>query len=114
MAMDNQNLALARQLLNTEPRERIWHMWVLARALELDHEARAPKSRAVDPKRYDSLLNEAMARIPTHTPQWTDHHANDPGITLLDLFAYLAELGDQFNVPRRGLFRRLVCRWLCR
>ena len=112
--MESHDLALAMQLLGSDSRKRIWYMWVLARSLELDYDARGSKSRANDARRFDSLLNEARARIPAHTPEWTDHNANDPGISLLELFAYIAELKDQFNVPRRGPFRRVICRWLCR
>ncbi|HEX8076656.1 MAG TPA: AAA family ATPase [Chthoniobacterales bacterium] len=32
-----------------------------------------------------------MARIPAHSPDWTDFNATDPGITLVQLSALLAE-----------------------
>src|SRR5262249_59262182 len=28
---------------------------------------------------------------PVYTPEWTDHNASDPGITLIELFAFLGE-----------------------
>ena len=112
--MNSQDLTFARQLLETDPRKRIWYTWLLARSLELDYAVREPKSRANDPSRFDSLLNEAQARIPAHTPEWTDHNDSDPGITLAALFAFLAEFENRIALPRRSPFRRIVCRWLCR
>ncbi|MCK7496568.1 MAG: GPW/gp25 family protein [Comamonadaceae bacterium] len=37
------------------------------------------------------ILAEALARIPAHTPEWTNFNDSDPGITLLQLFAFLTE-----------------------
>ena len=44
-----------------------------------------------DGRSYRELLNEALARIPTHNPEWTNFNDEDPGITVLQLFAFLAE-----------------------
>src|SRR5438105_10912441 len=40
---------------------------------------------------YQSFLNEALARIPVHNPEWTNFNRSDPGVTLLELFAFLME-----------------------
>jgi len=40
---------------------------------------------------YASLRSEVIARIPDYAPGWTDHSESDPGVTLLDLFAFTAE-----------------------
>jgi predicted phage baseplate assembly protein len=32
-----------------------------------------------------------VRRIPVYAPEWTDHNASDPGITLIELFAFLGE-----------------------
>ena len=40
---------------------------------------------------YRDLYNEAIARIPAHTPEWTNRAEPDPGITLLQLFSYMTE-----------------------
>ena len=45
----------------------------------------------LDDRRWDDLVEEGRALIPFHAPEWTDHNAHDPGITLLELFAWLAE-----------------------
>ncbi len=45
----------------------------------------------LDDRSYNDLLAEARALIPTYAPEWTNHNASDPGITLVELFAYLAD-----------------------
>jgi predicted phage baseplate assembly protein len=46
----------------------------------------------LDDRTYGQLAAELRRRIPAYTPEWTDHNASDPGITLLELFAWLAEI----------------------
>ena len=43
------------------------------------------------PAATTSCCADALARIPVHTPEWTNFHHADPGVTLLELFAFLAE-----------------------
>jgi hypothetical protein len=45
----------------------------------------------VDHRRYQDLVNELVARIPVHTPEWTNFNNADPGITLIQLYAHVAE-----------------------
>lgn len=45
----------------------------------------------LDDRSYDQILAELKARIPVYTPEWTDQGPSDPGITLLELLAYLGE-----------------------
>ena len=46
----------------------------------------------LDDRRYADLVEEARSLIPTYAPEWTDHNESDPGVTLIELFAYLAEM----------------------
>jgi uncharacterized phage protein gp47/JayE len=46
----------------------------------------------LDDKTFEQLVEEARARIPRYAPNWTDHNLHDPGITFLELFAWLAEM----------------------
>lgn len=46
----------------------------------------------LDDKDYDELLAEALASIPKLYPSWTDHNASDPGIALIELFAWLTDM----------------------
>ena len=45
----------------------------------------------LDDRSYQQLRDELVRRIPVYTPEWTDHNASDPGITLVELFAFLGE-----------------------
>jgi len=45
----------------------------------------------LDDRDYEQLRAELIQRIRTFTPEWTDHNDSDPGIALLDLFAFLGE-----------------------
>jgi hypothetical protein len=45
----------------------------------------------LDDRRYQELLDEALARIPVHTPEWTNFNQSDPGYTLIQVFAFIAE-----------------------
>ena len=44
-----------------------------------------------DSRTYRELLNEALDRIPAHNPEWTNRNDSDPGVTLLQLFAFMTE-----------------------
>jgi hypothetical protein len=45
----------------------------------------------LDDRSYQQLRDELVRRIPVYNPDWTDHNPSDPGITLLELFAFLGE-----------------------
>lgn len=45
----------------------------------------------IEDRGYQDFLDEALARIPAHTPDWTNWSDADPGIVLLQLFAFMAE-----------------------
>jgi predicted phage baseplate assembly protein len=46
----------------------------------------------LDDRRFDNLRSEALERVQRLCPEWTDFNASDPGITLLELFAWFTEL----------------------
>ena len=46
---------------------------------------------SIEDRGYQDFLNEALARIPAHTPEWTNWSDADPGVVLLQLFAFMAE-----------------------
>jgi predicted phage baseplate assembly protein len=54
---------------------------------------------SLDSRSWDELMAEARALIPEHAPEWTDHNTHDPGITLVELAAWLAE-GLLFELDR--------------
>jgi hypothetical protein len=45
----------------------------------------------LDDRRFADLVAEGRAMIPRHAPGWTNHNPSDPGITLVELFAWLTE-----------------------
>ncbi|GHO87621.1 baseplate J/gp47 family protein [Dictyobacter formicarum] len=45
----------------------------------------------LDDRSFEQLFEEAKARIPVHTPLWTNFNESDPGITLVRLFAFMTE-----------------------
>ena len=68
---------------------------------------------ALDNRVYDQLVAEGRAQIPRLAPRWTDHNASDPGITLLELAAWLSEQNIyRFDRPSdealRGFARLLL------
>lgn len=46
----------------------------------------------LDDRRHADLVAEAKQLIPHYTPEWTDLNESDPGVTLLELFAWLSEM----------------------
>ncbi|GAA0436035.1 putative baseplate assembly protein [Acrocarpospora corrugata] len=45
----------------------------------------------LDDRTWQDLVDQMRALIPTYAPQWTDHNPSDLGISLIELFAWLAE-----------------------
>lgn len=45
-----------------------------------------------DDRTFEDLYQELVRRIPTYTPEWTDFNDSDPGVTVMQLFAWLAEI----------------------
>ncbi len=46
----------------------------------------------LDDRTFDDLIQEALSLIPAYAPDWTNHNPSDPGITLIEVFAYLSEI----------------------
>jgi hypothetical protein len=42
-------------------------------------------------RRFEDLVELGRARLPALAPEWTDYNLHDPGITLLELLAWVAE-----------------------
>lgn len=50
-----------------------------------------PKSN-LDDRTFTDIVEEAIRLIPRYCPEWTNHNATDPGITLIELFAWMTEM----------------------
>lgn len=46
---------------------------------------------ALDDRNFNDLVDELIARIPAHTPEWTNPRPGDPGVTIVELFAWLTD-----------------------
>src|SRR3982074_3233623 len=46
----------------------------------------------LDDRTFETLVADVRRRIPGYTPEWTDLNESDPGITLVQLFAWLEEM----------------------
>ena len=45
----------------------------------------------LDDRRFQDLVDEAKRMIPSLTPEWTNHNVADPGVALIELFAWMSE-----------------------
>ena len=46
----------------------------------------------LDDRRFQDIVDEAKRLIPRYCPEWTDHNVSDPGIALVELFAWMSEM----------------------
>ncbi|QEE29659.1 hypothetical protein FTW19_17700 [Terriglobus albidus] len=70
----------------------------------------ASQTQTLDTWSYRELVDEAIGLLPSAAPEWTNHNAADPGITLLELLAYFTEIlifqtGQLTDADRLGFLR---------
>lgn len=53
----------------------------------------------LDDRRWSDLVQQGRALIALYSSEWTDHNASDPGITLMELFAAVADM-DIYRLNR--------------
>ncbi len=46
----------------------------------------------LDDRTFQNIVDEAKKLIPRYCPEWTDHNVSDPGVTLIELFAWMTDL----------------------
>jgi predicted phage baseplate assembly protein len=46
----------------------------------------------LDDRQFQDLVDEAKKRIPHYSKEWTDHNVSDPGVTLIELFAWMTDI----------------------
>jgi predicted phage baseplate assembly protein len=46
----------------------------------------------LDDRQFQELVSEARVRIAKTCPEWTEHNVSDPGITLIELFAWMTDM----------------------
>src|ERR1044071_3611511 len=46
----------------------------------------------LDDRTFNDIVDEAISMIPRYAPEWTNHNPSDPGITLIELAAWMTDL----------------------
>lgn len=46
----------------------------------------------LDDRRFQDIVDEAKRLIPVYCPEWTNHNVSDPGVALIELFAWMTEM----------------------
>jgi predicted phage baseplate assembly protein len=63
----------------------------------------------LDDRRFQDLVDDAKRLVQQRCPEWTDHNVSDPGVTLIEAFAYMTDqlLYRLNRVPDRNYVRFL-------
>jgi predicted phage baseplate assembly protein len=63
----------------------------------------------LDDRRFQTLVDESKRLIQQRCPEWTDHNVHDPGVTLVEVFAWMTEqvIYRLNQVPDRNYLRFL-------
>lgn len=58
----------------------------------------------LDDRRFQDLVDDAKRLVQRRCPEWTDHNVSDPGVTLIETFAYMVDqlLYRLNRVPERN------------
>lgn len=66
----------------------------------------------LDDQRFEDIVTEAKKRIPQLCAEWTDFNEHDPGITLIELFAWYKQMQqyhlDQITADHLRMFLKLM------
>ena len=46
----------------------------------------------LDDRKFQDIVDEAKRLIPQLCPEWTNHNVSDPGVALIELFAWMTEM----------------------
>ena len=58
--------------------------------MDFDFLPKLPKPN-LDDRDFNDLVDECLLRIPRYCPEWTNYNPSDPGVTLVELFAWLTD-----------------------
>ncbi len=63
----------------------------------------------LDDRTFQQIVDDVKQQIGRRCPEWTDHNVSDPGVTLIELFAYMMEmtLYRLNRVPERNYIKFL-------
>lgn len=65
----------------------------------------------LDDQNYAEIVEAAKRRIPVIFPEWTDFNEHDPGITVIELFAWLKEMRSTLSTAFRTAPARRCSGW---
>ena len=67
------------------------------------------KAPNLDDRSFQDFVDEARTLIPRYCPEWTDHNLSDPGIAIVEVFAFMMEslLYRLNQVPERNYIKFL-------
>ncbi len=46
----------------------------------------------LDDRHFQDIVDQAKSLIPQYCPEWTDHNVSDPGVALIEIFAWMTDL----------------------
>ena len=46
----------------------------------------------LDDRTFQDIVSEARSKIPLYCPKWTDYNLSDPGVTVIELFAWMVDM----------------------
>ena len=46
----------------------------------------------LDDRTFQNLVDDAKRLVQQRCPEWTDHNVSDPGVTLIETFAWMTDL----------------------
>jgi len=63
----------------------------------------------LDDRKFQDIVDDAKRQISLRCPEWTEHNVSDPGVTLIELFAWMMEgtLYRLNQVPERNYIKFL-------
>src|SRR5262249_31677009 len=68
----------------------------------------------LDQRRYQELFEESLKRIQVRSPEWSNYNQSDPGVDLVQLFAWLSDdlsyRLDSIRESDRVKFRKIAAR----
>ena len=47
---------------------------------------------SLDDRHFQDIVDQAKTLIPQYCPEWTDHNVSDPGVALIELFAWMTDM----------------------
>jgi predicted phage baseplate assembly protein len=63
----------------------------------------------LDDRTFQDIVDEAKRLIPSFCPEWTNHNLSDPGVALIELFAWMTEMSlFRLNQVPDAFFTRML------